>query len=282
MTDEDGHHIAATEANEKKIVMLVFDGIGDTVSNENGTALQKANTPNLNKLAMTSAIGFALPVYPGISPCCAHGHLSLFGYDPALYQIGHETLSALELGHDIPQLPHLPVFSERFQLNPAAIVGKPVYKGIARLLGFKIFAEARYPQEIIFDTLLALKNHDFVFAHIQDQAKPGENGSMEHRVKAIEDFDRYLAVLMENKPDVLIVTGDHSTPALPHHHNWHPVPVIMNATDTKGPYIDSFHEIVAMNAEIGVIQSKEIIPLAMAFARKLNNISYHPSTNEIR
>lgn len=81
--------------NDKRIVMLVMDGVGDCDNEGRGTALQQARTPNLDKLAARSALGLLLPVATGVTPGSGPGHLALFGYDPLIYEVGRGVLSAL-------------------------------------------------------------------------------------------------------------------------------------------------------------------------------------------
>lgn len=96
MKDHYGNLIASlAEENDKNIVLLVMDGIGDCDNDGKGTALQIANTPNLDKLAQKSALGLAYPVAPAITPGSGPGHLGIFGYDPLIYTVGRGVLSAL-------------------------------------------------------------------------------------------------------------------------------------------------------------------------------------------
>lgn len=99
--------------------------------------------------------------------------------------------------------------------------------------------------------------------------KKGEDGDIEGKVRVLEEMDASLPILLENEPDVLIITGDHSTPASLSNHSWHPVPILLKAPGIRGSYLDSFNEVAALRGELGMIRSKEIMSLAMAHAGKL-------------
>ncbi|MFP4366242.1 MAG: hypothetical protein ACLFQA_04020 [Bacteroidales bacterium] len=164
------------------------------------------------------------------------------------------------------KLPDWPSFEERFRMNPAAFAGHPMYRGIARLLGMKIFSEPVTPEDIIKDAAEAVSDYKFIFAHYKDPDKKGEDGNIDEKVAVIEKMDKALPLLMKNKPDVLIITGDHSTPAPLSSHSGHPAPILLRAPRTRGPYMKRFDEITALRGELGMIRSKEIMPLAMAHA----------------
>ncbi len=399
MKDDYGQLISSlAQVNDKKIVMLVLDGLGDTDNEGKGTALQMARTPNMDRLAQKAALGLAHPVFPGITPGSGPGHLGLFGYDPVIYQIGRGVLSALGLefklrkgdvaarlnfctldsegrvedrragrissdknrelvekikknlqpGDDVEvffetesehralmvlrgenlddkvgdtdpqqtdkeplnptrppyddsktakivgnildqvqqilkeespanmilsrgfaQLPDWPSFHERYKLTPVAVAGYPMYRGIARLLGMEVYSEPKAPGDIIKETISAMKKHDFVFAHFKDPDKTGENGDINEKVSALEAMDQVLPELIDHNPDVLIITGDHSTPAPLGAHSWHPVAVLLKAPGIRGPFLNGFDEVTALLGELGIITAKELMTLAMAHAGKL-------------
>ena len=102
-----------------------------------------------------------------------------------------------------------------------------MYKGLAQLVGM---TKIEGPQTITeqFERYLAeYANFDFFFIHFKYTDKYGEDGNFEAKKKAIEEFDAALPILLKKKPDVLAITGDHSTPCPMKGHSWHPQPVLI-------------------------------------------------------
>jgi len=386
------------KANDKRICLLVMDGVGDCDNAGAGTALQQAKTPNLDALAAGGACGLMVPVAAGVTPGSGPGHLGLFGYDPIVYQIGRGVLSALgvefdlqdadvaarlnfctidpagnvtdrragriaddvnrraiarildalkppagmevllqtesehravmvlrgaglddDIGDTDPQavgvpplaadrpphdgsdtakavagiigqvreilahepkanmilargfakMPDWPKFPQRYKLNAAAVAGYPMYRGVARLMGIPVVAGPTTAADVCAEAAKALAEHTFVFAHFKYTDKTGEDGDLPGKIARIEEMDAALPALLKADPDVLIVTGDHSTPPSLAAHSWHPIPVVMKAPHLRGGGPDRFDEVACRAGEIGTIFSKELLPLAMAHAEKL-------------
>jgi 2,3-bisphosphoglycerate-independent phosphoglycerate mutase len=85
-----------------KILLLVMDGLGGLPREQGGpTELEAAHTPNLDRLAKEGCLGMTIPVARGIAPGSGPAHLSMFGYDPLVYEIGRGVLEATGIGLEI-------------------------------------------------------------------------------------------------------------------------------------------------------------------------------------
>lgn len=86
-----------------KYVVIVGDGMADRPVEElNGrTPLQKAYTPNMDKLAAISILGKVRTVPEGMHPGSDVANLSILGYDPAIYFSGRAPLEAASIGVEL-------------------------------------------------------------------------------------------------------------------------------------------------------------------------------------
>jgi len=399
MEDRYGNLISSlAKENDARIVLLVMDGVGDCDNDGKGTALQQAQTPNLDALSRESALGQHIPVAPAVTPGSGPGHLGLFGYDPLIYKVGRGVLSALgiefpltprdvaarlnfctldadgkvadrragrigdeankrvlaklrsalqppqgvevlletvaehrallvlrgddlddDVGETDPQavgvpplsptrpphdasatakiyaniagqvrqiladepqanmilargfaqFPDWPRFAQRYKLNPAAVAGYPMYRGVARLVGITVVAQPTTAADVCAETAKALQEHTFVFSHFKYTDKTGEDGDLAAKIERIEEMDAALPALLDAKPDALIITGDHSTPPSLKAHSWHPVPILLKAPSLRGGDGPGFDEVTCRAGQLGTLPAREIIPLAMAHTGKL-------------
>jgi len=165
--------------------------------------------------------------------------------------------------------PHIPSISEIYKLKPAAIATYPMYRGLARLAGMKILPGG----ESTTDQLNSLHRHyakyDYLFIHFKNTDARGEDGDFPAKVRAIEELDRALPDLLSLNPDVLVVTGDHSTPATLAMHSWHPVPFMLRSKRCRPDDVTEFSERACLAGGMGRFPAMEIMPLAMANALKL-------------
>jgi 2,3-bisphosphoglycerate-independent phosphoglycerate mutase len=108
---------------------------------------------------------------------------------------------------------------------------------------------------------------DYFFIHYKYTDKFGEDGNFEAKKKAIEDFDAALPILLQKKPDVLAITGDHSTPCALKGHSWHPQPVLLHSATSGSDKLDRFTETGANSGSLGVLDAKFLIRLMQANAK---------------
>ncbi len=173
------------------------------------------------------------------------------------------------LGRGFAKFPDWPTFEERFKLKPAAVAGYPMYRGVARLVGMPVVSEPATAADVCAAAAEASRDHTFVFAHFKYTDKTGEDGDLPGKIERIEEMDAALPALLAANPDVLMITGDHSTPPSMKGHSWHPVPVLMKAPHLRGGDGPRYDEVTCRSGQIGTILSRELIPLTMAHAGKL-------------
>jgi 2,3-bisphosphoglycerate-independent phosphoglycerate mutase len=167
------------------------------------------------------------------------------------------------------QKPQFPTMQEIYKLKPLAIAVYPMYRGLARLVGMEI-ARTGTTLEDEFATLKqSYGSYDFFFLHVKWTDTAGEDGDFARKVKVLEQIDAALPGLTALKPDVLVVTGDHSTPATFGGHSWHPVPVLIGARYCRADAVQEFSESAFLAGGLGRIAATQIMPLAMANALKL-------------
>ncbi len=167
----------------------------------------------------------------------------------------------------IAHQPHIPLFQDRYLLKPACLAVYPMYKGLAQLVGM---TKIEGPQTIAqqFERYLAeYANYDFFFIHFKYTDKYGEDGNFEAKKKAVEEFDAALPILLKKKPDVLAITGDHSTPCPMKGHSWHPQPVLIHSACSGSDKLDRFTETGANLGSLGVFEAKYLIRYLQAHAR---------------
>jgi 2,3-bisphosphoglycerate-independent phosphoglycerate mutase len=380
-----------------KIVLLVFDGLGGLAREDTDkTELETAHTPNLDRLASEGICGMTDPVFPGITPGSAPGHLALFGYDPLEYTVGRGILEALGIDfpleegdvaargnfctvdsegliadrragristercaelcqalssislkgarlHVVPvkehrfalvlrgdglladvsdsdpqqtgmaplpvaahspgaeklaalvnefagkarevladrhpanmvllrgfsRHPSLPTIGEIYRLNAAAIAAYPMYRGLAKLAGMRTLDTGTSVSEE-FDTLAKhFHEFDFFFVHVKKTDSSGEDGDFDAKVHVLEEVDRLLPRITELEPDVIVVSGDHSTPSLLRGHSWHPVPTLIHSKWCRRDGVREFSESACGSGGLGRLPTTAIMTLAMANALKL-------------
>ncbi|MBI3454958.1 MAG: 2,3-bisphosphoglycerate-independent phosphoglycerate mutase [Candidatus Rokubacteria bacterium] len=167
------------------------------------------------------------------------------------------------------RLPALPRFPEVFGLHAAAIAAYPMYRGLARLVGMDVLKTgASFPEEV--GTLAAHWDaYDFFFLHYKDTDKAGEDGDFPGKVAALERLDAEMPAIEALRPDVLVVTGDHASPAVLKGHSWHPVPVLLAGLYAAADAAERFSERACAAGSLGTLPSHHLMPLVMANAQRL-------------
>jgi 2,3-bisphosphoglycerate-independent phosphoglycerate mutase len=119
----------------------------------------------------------------------------------------------------------------------------------------------------------ALRRHwddgDFFFLHYKYTDAAGEDGDFDRKVTRIEEVDAQIPGVLDLGPDVLIVTGDHSTPSALRSHSWHPVPVVLAASTCLPDEVTNFGERACLRGGLGQLEARYLLPLALAHAGRL-------------
>ena len=165
--------------------------------------------------------------------------------------------------------PKIETMQQVYGLKPVAIAVYPMYKGLAKLVGMDI-ADAGSTLTDQVQTLKKLwDKYDFFFLHYKYTDSTGEDGNFPAKVEMIERFDTEIPRIRALNPDVLIVTGDHSTPSKMRSHSWHPVPTLLCASTCRPDPVTEFGESYCLRGGLGQFQAKYLMPMALAHAGRL-------------
>ena len=167
------------------------------------------------------------------------------------------------------KVPDIPTMAERFNLRPAAIASYPMYRGLARLVGMETLETGETHKEIVETLKNHFESHDFFYLHFKKTDSAGEDGDFKKKVKVLEEVDRVIPSILRLKPEVLVVTGDHSTPAALKGHSWHPNPILLYSQYVRPDGIRRFTEKACGKGELGRFPAVHILPLMLANGLKL-------------
>lgn len=243
-----------TESEHRALIVLRAEGLGDQITE---TDPQKTGLP---------------PVTPE-------------GHDPASEKTAAALRDILEQIRKILKDDHpanfivcrgfakyvqYPTMKERYHLRAAAIAQYPMYRGLAKLVGMDVLPLPE-TYDAMYDQLKAnYSNYDFFYIHFKKTDSYGEDGNFEQKVKVIEMVDQWVEKMVkELKPDVLVVTGDHSTPATWKSHSFHPVPVLFYSRHAIPNGVKAFNEKACASGYIGRMEMKKILIYALGHAQKL-------------
>lgn len=168
------------------------------------------------------------------------------------------------------QYPDFPKMSEVFKLRPAAIASYPMYRGLAKVVGMEPLSTGTTIEEELATLAQHYDSYDFFFLHVKETDIAGEDGDFDRKVRIIEEVDSALPRLIGLNPDVIIVTGDHSTPAVLKGHSWHPIPFLLHSQWCRPDPVEEFSERACSFGSLGRFLATHVMPLALANALKLD------------
>ncbi len=167
------------------------------------------------------------------------------------------------------QMPSLPPMGEVYRLDPAAIAAYPMYRGLASVAGMKVIPTGRTFADEVVTLRENWDKHDFFFIHYKPADAAGEDGDFDAKVRCLEELDPFIPAIRELEPDVLMIAGDHATPAIMAAHSWHPVPFLLHSKLTKGQGIPTFDEKACALGAIGSIPATSVMVLGLSHAGKM-------------
>lgn len=183
-----------------------------------------------------------------------------------------QTRANMVLLRGFATLPDWPRFPEVFRMRSLAVAAYPMYRGVARLVGMDAEAVEDDPAALVPVLQERIDDYDFFFLHVKGTDKAGEDGDFQRKVDTIERVDEILPALMSTGIGVVLITGDHSTPATMRSHSWHPVPFLLNGGAGRGHRTEGtagFGESECARGSIGFIRGCELMPLTASWAGRL-------------
>lgn len=210
-----------------------------------------------------------LPVNP-LNPAAEHtARLFNTWIEQARLILANEHPANMVLLRGPAKEPGLPKIPDLFKLRAACIAVYPMYRGVARLVGMDVVPPPATIEEEFEVLAREWPNYDYFFVHIKPTDSRGEDGNFEAKVAVIEQVDAQIPKLMALNPDVVVITGDHSTPWSLRAHSWHPVPFLLWAKTVRPDGIDKFGERACARGSFGRIPAKTLMPLMLAHGLRL-------------
>lgn len=166
-------------------------------------------------------------------------------------------------------LPKWPRFADVFGMRASAAAAYPMYRGVARLVGMDATAVPEGTEHLVAALRRRFEDYEFHFLHFKPPDKAGEDGDFDRKVAVLEEADRIIPALMDIGPDVVIVTGDHSTPSRLRSHSWHPVPFLISGGAARNDAARTFGETPCARGAHGIVRGRALMPLAVARAGRL-------------
>jgi 2,3-bisphosphoglycerate-independent phosphoglycerate mutase len=165
--------------------------------------------------------------------------------------------------------PKIATMQEVYGVRAAALAVYPMYKGLARLVGMDVVDAGATLSDQVKRLERLWTRYDFFFLHYKYTDSTGEDGNFPAKVEMIERLDAEIPNIRELNPDVLIVTGDHSTPSKLRSHSWHPVPTVLWSQTCRPDGATEFGESYCLRGGLGQFQAMYLMPMALANAGRL-------------
>ena len=183
--------------------------------------------------------------------------------------IGSESPANFVLMRGYAGLPELNSLNSLYGLQPVCLATYPMYKGLSRVAGMAVVDGLESTEDQMTALAAAWDRHDYFFVHHKAPDARGEDGDFDAKAAAIEEMDQRLPALMELGPDVLVVTGDHSTPSQLRQHSWHPVPCLFRGAGVLPDTVGTFGERSCGQGSLGVFPAQSIMALMLAHGGRL-------------
>lgn len=164
----------------------------------------------------------------------------------------------------------LPSLKDRFALKGVCIADYPMYRGVSRLIGMDV-VDRPGGLDQRFEALASIYGDDynFYFIHVKKTDSLGEDADFDSKVAKLEQVDGLLPQITALNPDVLVVTADHSTPAVMGRHSWHPVPVMLKGKYARVDAVDRFDDYACAQGMLGLRPGTHLMGLALANAGRM-------------
>lgn len=246
----------APEMEYRAAVVFRGEGLSDGVTDSDP---QVTNLPPLPLQAATSADDRMVEV--------ANEFLDQVGR-----LLAEQSLANMVLIRGFGRYPELPSMQEVYGLNPVGIAGYPMYRGIASVVGMDT-PETDWDVDAALDLLQhrwrADPAEDFYYVHVKKTDSAGEDGDFDKKVHLLEQLDARIPRILELDPEVLIVTGDHSTPSVMGSHSWHPVPTVIASPRGIPMAQAQLTERSCAGGSLGQVPSSALMALALGHAGRL-------------
>lgn len=141
--------------------------------------------------------------------------------------------------------PALPAFLDEYKLKGAVISAVDLIRGIGVCAGMDIikvpnitgFTDTNFKGKAEY-AINALKDHDYVFVHVEAPDEAGHLGSIEEKVKAVELIDKeMMPVILEGMKQFgeyrIMITPDHATPIELKTHSREKIPAVIYGSGVK-------------------------------------------------